>query len=201
MPKIALKEDLTTLLGDAHYSSLEEHRAAIEGCTTCPLHKSRNKFVYGVGNPKAKLLFIGEAPGAQEDLQGEPFVGAAGKLLDKILAAIQLSRQEVYIANILKCRPPNNRDPLPAEVAECLPHLHEQIRIIQPKLMMCLGRIASQSLLQTTTPLGKLRKVWHNYHGVPMLVTFHPAALLRFPEYKKDTWEDMKLLKARYDQL
>lgn len=201
MPKAVLKEDITRPLGNAEYSSLDEHHAAIEGCTTCPLHKSRNKFVYGVGNAKAKLMFIGEAPGAQEDMQGEPFVGAAGKLLDRILAAIQLSRQEVYIANILKCRPPGNRDPLPVEVAECLPHLHEQIRIIQPKLIMCLGRIASQSLLQTTTPLGRLRKVWHDYHGVPMLVTFHPAALLRFPEYKKETWEDMKLLKARYDQL
>lgn len=201
MPRVSLKEDLTAPLGDAHFASIEEHYAAINGCIKCPLNKSRNKFVYGVGSSRAKLMFVGEAPGAQEDQQGEPFVGAAGKLLDRILAAIQLTREEVYIANILKCRPPNNRDPLPAEVAECLPHLHEQIRIIQPKLMMCLGRIAAQSLLQTTAPLGKLRKVWHNYHGVPMLVTFHPAALLRFPEYKKETWEDMKLLKAHYDQL
>lgn len=201
MPRVSRKEDLTAPLGDAHFASIEEHYAAINGCIKCPLNKSRNKFVYGVGSSRAKLMFVGEAPGAQEDQQGEPFVGAAGKLLDRILAAIQLTREEVYIANILKCRPPNNRDPLPAEVAECLPHLHEQIRIIQPKLMMCLGRIAAQSLLQTTAPLGKLRKVWHNYHGVPMLVTFHPAALLRFPEYKKETWEDMKLLKAHYDQL
>lgn len=201
MPKVSPKEDLTAPLGEAHFTSLEDHYAAINGCIKCPLNKSRNKFVYGVGSSRAKLMFVGEAPGAQEDLQGEPFVGAAGKLLDRILAAIQLTREEVYIANILKCRPPNNRDPLPAEVAECLPHLHEQIRIIQPKLMMCLGRIAAQSLLQTTAPLGKLRKVWHNYHGVPMLVTFHPAALLRFPEYKKETWEDMKLLKAQYDQV
>lgn len=201
MKKVVPKEDLTVPLGEPSYTSLEEHRKAIEGCQTCPLCKVRNKFVYGVGSPNAKLMLVGEAPGAQEDIQGEPFVGAAGKLLDKILAAIQLTRNDVYISNVLKCRPPNNRDPLPAEVAECLPHLHEQIRIIRPKLLCSLGRIAAQSLLHTTSPLSKLRKVWHNYHGVPMLVTYHPAALLRFPEYKKETWEDMKLLKTRYDQL
>lgn len=201
MKKVVPKEDLTVPLGEPKYKSLEQHRKAIDDCKTCPLCDVRNKFVYGVGNPHAKLLLIGEAPGAQEDLQGEPFVGAAGKLLDKILAAIQLSRGDVYIANVLKCRPPNNRDPLPAEIAECLPHLHEQIRIIRPRLICALGRIAAQALLHTTTPLGRLRKVWHNYHGIPMLVTYHPAALLRFPEYKKETWEDMKLLKARYDEL
>ena len=201
MAKAATKDDLSVLLGDPTYGSVEEHYSKICNCLNCPLGATRTKFVYGVGNPKAKLLFIGEAPGAQEDLQGEPFVGAAGKLLDKILAAIQLSRQDIYIANILKCRPPNNRDPQPGEVAECIGYLHEQIRIIQPKMLCALGRIAAQSLLQTTTPLGKLRGTWHDYHGVPLRVTFHPAALLRFPEYKKDTWEDMKVLKARYDQL
>ncbi len=201
MAKTVVRDDITIPLGDATFGSTEQHNAEICNCLKCPLGKTRTKFVYGVGNPKAKLLFIGEAPGAQEDLQGEPFVGAAGKLLDKILAAIQLSRQEVYIANILKCRPPNNRDPQPDEVAACLPYLHEQIRLIQPKLICCLGRIAVQSLLQTTTPLSKLRKSWLNYHGIPMLVTYHPAALLRFPEYKKETWEDMKMLKARYDQV
>ncbi len=188
-------------LGDGTFDSVESHNAAICKCRLCSLGDGRNKFVYGVGNPKAKLMFIGEAPGAQEDIQGEPFVGAAGQLLDKILAAIQLSRKEVYIANILKCRPPNNRDPLPAEVEKCLPYLHEQMRIIRPKLLCCLGRIAAQALLQTSTPLGKLRHKWHDYHGIPMQVTYHPAALLRFPDYKKDTWEDMKVLKARYDQL
>ncbi|MBK7141626.1 MAG: uracil-DNA glycosylase [bacterium] len=201
MAKTVVRDDITIPLGLASYGTIDEHYDAINGCQKCPLGKTRTKFVYGVGSPKAKLLFIGEAPGAQEDQQGEPFVGAAGKLLDKILAAIQLSRQEIYIANILKCRPPNNRDPQPNEVAECLPYLHEQIRIIQPKLICCLGRIAVQSLLQTTTPLSKLRKSWLDYHGIPMLVTYHPAALLRFPEYKKETWEDMKMLKARYDQL
>lgn len=192
---------LVSPLGDAVFDSVESHNKAICNCKLCPLGDGRTKFVYGVGNPSAKLMFIGEAPGAQEDLQGEPFVGAAGQLLDKILAAIQLSRKEVYIANILKCRPPNNRDPLPAEIEKCLPYLHEQMRIIRPKLLCCLGRIAAQALLRTTTPLGKLRHQWHDYHGIPMQVTYHPAALLRFPEYKKETWVDMKALKARYDQL
>ena len=192
---------LSSPLGDAVFDSSDSHNQAICTCKLCPLGDGRTKFVYGVGNPKAKLMFIGEAPGAQEDLQGEPFVGAAGQLLDKILAAIQLSRKEVYIANILKCRPPNNRDPLPSEIEKCLPYLHEQMRIIRPKLLCCLGRIAAQALLQTTTPLGRLRHKWHDYHGIPMQVTYHPAALLRFPDYKRETWEDMKVLKARYDQL
>jgi DNA polymerase len=185
----------------SQYGSLEEHRSAICSCLLCPLGKTRNKFVYGVGNPKAKLLFIGEAPGADEDRLGEPFVGRAGQLLDKILAAINFTRQDIYIANILKCRPPNNRDPLPEEVVKCRPYLNEQIRIIQPRLICLLGRIASQALFETTTPLGKMRGQWHEYAGVPVLVTYHPAALLRFPGYKKDTWEDMKKLRARYDEL
>ncbi len=183
------------------YASLEEHREAIKDCTLCPLHATRNKFVYGVGNPKADLMIIGEAPGADEDRLGEPFVGRAGQLLDKILAAIQLSRKEVYITNILKSRPPNNRDPLPEEMTVCMPYLYEQIRLIQPKLICALGRISAQALLQTTTPLGKLRKRWHDFRGIPLIVTYHPAALLRFPAYKRDTWEDMQTLKARLDSL
>lgn len=183
------------------YGSLESHCAAICDCQLCPLGATRNKFVYGVGNPKAELLFIGEAPGADEDRLGEPFVGRAGQLLDRILAAMQLSRQQVYIANILKCRPPNNRDPQPDEMEKCFPYLDEQIRLINPKLICALGRISAQALLKTTTPLGKLRKRWHDYNGIPMLITYHPAALLRFPAYKKDTWEDMQMLKARLDSL
>jgi DNA polymerase len=183
------------------HGSLESHCAAICDCQLCPLGATRNKFVYGVGNPKAELLFIGEAPGADEDRLGEPFVGRAGQLLDRILAAMQLSRQQVYIANILKCRPPNNRDPQPDEMEKCFPYLDEQIRLINPKLICALGRISAQALLKTTTPLGKLRKRWHDYNGIPMLITYHPAALLRFPAYKKDTWEDMQMLKARLDSL
>ncbi len=181
------------------FDSLESHHAAICECQLCPLGQTRHKFVYGVGNPSARLLFVGEAPGQEEDLQGEPFVGRAGQLLDRILAAIQLSRRDIYIANILKCRPPGNRDPLPDEVSKCIPYLREQIRIIKPKLLCALGRIAAQNLLATTTPLGKLRGKWHEFEGIPLLVTYHPAALLRFPEYKKETWVDMQTLKARYD--
>ena len=146
-------------------------------------------------------MFIGEGPGADEDRKGEPFVGRAGQLLDKILTAMELSRNEIYIANILKCRPPQNRDPQPAEMEKCFPYLRQQVAIIKPKLICALGRISAQALLATSTPLGKLRGDWHEYEGVPMLVTYHPAALLRFPKYKRYTWEDMQKLKARYDEL
>lgn len=183
------------------FGSLEEHFNQICNCQKCALGKSRNKFVYGIGNPNADILFIGEAPGANEDLQGEPFVGRAGELLDKILAAIQLSRQTVYIANILKCRPPGNRDPLPEERELCFPYLYKQINLIKPKFICTLGLVASQELLQTKEPLGRLRKNWQNFRGIPVLVTYHPAALLRFPKYKRDTWEDMKKLKARYESM
>lgn len=181
--------------------TLEEHRASICDCQKCSLGKSRNKFVYGAGNPNADILFIGEAPGANEDRIGEPFVGRAGELLDKILAAIQLDRKTVFIANILKCRPPDNRNPLPEERELCFPYLYEQIDIIKPKLICTLGLVSSQALLQTTDSLGKLRKNWQNFRGIPVMVTYHPAALLRFPKYKRDTWEDMKKLKARYESL
>jgi len=183
------------------YASLEDHFGAICDCHLCPLGKTRNKLVYGAGNPEADLIFVGEGPGADEDRIGEPFVGRAGQLLDRILAAIQLSREQVYIGNIVKCRPPNNRDPLPEEMESCFPHLLEQIRIIKPKLICCLGRMAAQALLNTKTPLGKLRKQWHDFHGIQTLVTYHPAALLRFASYKRDTWEDMQMLKARLDEL
>ena len=183
------------------FNSLSEHCHAINTCKLCELGGARNKFVYGVGNPQARLMFIGEAPGAEEDRKGEPFVGRAGQLLDQILAAIKFTRQDIYIANILKCRPPNNRDPLTEEMNKCTPYLNEQIRIIQPKLICLLGRIAAQALLRTTTPLGKLRGQWHEHNGVPVLVTYHPAALLRFPAYKKETWEDVQKLRARYDEM
>jgi len=183
------------------FESLNAHFEAVCNCQECPLGATRNKFVYGVGNPNADLLFIGEAPGADEDRLGEPFVGRAGQLLDKILTAIRLSRSDVYIANILKCRPPGNRDPQPDEMEKCFPLLKEQVALIAPKLICALGRIAAQALLATTTPLGKLRGQWHEYEGVPMLVTYHPAALLRFPSYKRDTWVDMQTLRARYDEL
>ncbi len=180
------------------YADVGSHREAICECQRCELGKTRNKFVYGVGNPQADLMFVGEAPGADEDRLGEPFVGRAGQLLDKILAAMELNREQVYIANILKCRPPGNRDPLPEEMDKCFEYLREQVRVIRPKFICALGRVAAQALLDTTTPLGKLRRNWHTYEGVPTMVTYHPAALLRFAKYKRDTWEDMQMLLAKY---
>ena len=186
---------------DSQFDSLDAHRAAICNCQLCTLGKTRNKFVYGVGNPNAEIMFIGEAPGAEEDRLGDPFVGRAGQLLDKIIEAMKLSRQEVYIANILKCRPPGNRDPEPQEMEKCFPYLREQVRLVHPKLLCALGRIAAQALLQTTAPLGTLRGSWHVYENTPLLVTYHPAALLRFPKYKKDTWDDMQKLMARHESM
>ena len=194
-------EDKGAIAQEPEYESLEAHYNAICECKKCPLWEGRTKFVYGVGNPHADIMFIGEAPGAEEDRLGEPFVGRAGKLLDKILAAIMFTRDDVYIANILKSRPPNNRDPLPSEMEACMPYLIEQLRLIKPRLICALGRIAGQALLNTTTPLGKLRGRWHQYEGVPLMVTYHPAALLRFPQYKRPTWEDMQMLRAEYDRL
>jgi len=181
--------------------SLVELYEQIHTCTKCPLGHSRNKFVFGVGNPNAEILFIGEAPGRDEDLQGEPFVGRAGQLLDKMLAAIHLQREEVYIANILKCRPPDNRDPLPEESAACLPHLAEQIRLLAPRLICSLGRVAAQILMETKAPLSKLRGRFYEFGSARMLVTFHPAALLRNPNFKRDAWEDLKVLRRAYDDL
>jgi len=181
-------------------STLDELYDAIHTCTKCPLGYTRTKFVFGVGNPNADILFIGEAPGRDEDLKGEPFVGRAGQLLDKMIAAINFSREDIYIANILKCRPPENRDPLPDESNACLPHLAEQIRLIKPKLICALGRIAAQILLDTKSPLSKLRGRFYEVGGAKMLATFHPAALLRNPNFKKDAWEDLKLLRRTYDQ-
>ncbi|MGB5105257.1 MAG: uracil-DNA glycosylase [Candidatus Zixiibacteriota bacterium] len=183
----------------AKAGSLDEFCSQINTCTKCRLHQGRNKFVFGVGNPNAEVMFVGEGPGRDEDLKGEPFVGRGGQLLDKILAAIQFDRTQVYIANVVKCRPPNNRDPQPDEMAECMPYLKQQIEMINPRFICCLGRIAAQALLNTQTPLGKLRLRWHDFEGRKLMVTYHPAALLRFPQYKRDTWEDVQMLRREYD--
>jgi DNA polymerase len=172
----------------------------IKDCAKCDLHRSRNQFVFGEGNPGARLIFIGEAPGRDEDLQGRPFVGRAGQLLTKMLASIDLRREEVYIGNILKCRPPNNRDPLPEEVRCCEPHLGAQLDIIRPRIICALGRIAAQTLLNTTTPLGRLRGSLHLYGNIPLLATYHPAALLRNPNWKRGAWEDLLLLRQEIDR-
>ena len=170
-------------------------------CTACTLGQKRKHFVFGSGNENADLMLIGEAPGADEDAKGLPFVGAAGQLLTKILQAINFSRDDVYIANILKCRPPNNRDPEPSEVEACEPILREQIRLVQPKLICALGRVAAQVLLGTTSSLGRLRGRFHEYEGIKLLVTYHPSALLRNQSFKRPTWEDVQLLREEYDRL
>jgi DNA polymerase len=176
--------------------------AAVKACSRCPLSASRTRGVPGVGDPNAEWLFIGEAPGADEDRQGEPFVGQAGKLLDAMMAGIGLQRgRNVYIANILKSRPPGNRDPKPEEVSACLPYLERQIDLIKPKLIVVLGRIAAQTLLVTDTPIGKLRGHVHQYRGLPLVVTYHPAYLLRNPADKAKTWEDLVLARRTMQAL
>ena len=171
----------------------------VSGCIACPLHRSRTQTVFGVGNPGTKVLFIGEAPGREEDKQGKPFVGRAGQLLNKILAAIELDRKDVYITNVLKCRPPDNRDPQEHEIRECEHYLKEQIALIRPTVICALGRIAAQWLLQTNAPLATLRAGEYYYEGIRILPTYHPAALLRNPSFKKPAWEDFKKLKAMLD--
>ena len=180
--------------------TLAGFREAIQDCQKCALAGTRHHFVFGTGNPRANLMLIGEAPGEDEDLQGEPFVGKAGQLLDKILAAIDFRREEVYIGNILKCRPPGNRDPVLEEIALCMPYLLKQIEIIQPRIILALGRIAAQTLLKTTTSLGRLRGVVHDFGGISLLVTYHPAALLRNPHWKRPVWEDVQQVRKLYDE-
>ena len=173
----------------------------IKDCDRCPLHRTRTRFVFGEGHPQADLVFIGEAPGRQEDLQGRPFVGPAGQLLTKMLASIDLKRPEVFIGNILKCRPPKNRDPLPEEVRCCEPHPQAQLSILQPVIICALGRIAAQTLLRTKAPLGRLRGSIHQYGDIPLLATYHPAALLRNQHLKRGAWEDLLMLRSEYDRL
>jgi uracil-DNA glycosylase len=176
-----------------HSSDLdwEELEARVAACTACPLHLSRTQTVFGVGNKKAELMVIGEAPGATEDKMGLPFVGRAGQLLDSMLFAIGLDREKVYIANVLKSRPPNNRDPLPEEVAACKPFLLRQIELVQPRLILAVGRVAAQMLLQTDEPMSKLRGPLLSFQNIPLMVTYHPAYLLRSPREKRKGLDDM----------
>jgi DNA polymerase len=168
-------------------------RHTVAACTRCKLHESRTQTVFGVGNPNADWMIIGEAPGAEEDRRGEPFVGRAGKLLDEMLQAAGQGRESVFIANILKCRPPNNRDPEPAESAECRRYLERQIELIQPKIILAVGRIAAHLLLETDTPVGRLRGTTHYLDKTPLIVTYHPAYLLRSPSQKRKSWDDLCL--------
>ena len=169
----------------------EALQSEVSGCTACSLHQSRIQTVFGVGDRTADWMVIGEAPGASEDQQGEPFVGRAGLLLNEMLRAIGLAREQVFIANILKCRPPNNRDPQAAEVEACESFLKRQIALLQPKLILAVGRVAAQNLLKVTTPVGKLRGQRHEYEGIPLVVIYHPAYLLRSPLEKRKAWDDL----------
>ncbi len=172
----------------------------IHTCMECRLGKTRTSFVFGSGNPNADIMIIGEAPGADEDAQGLPFIGAAGKLLTKILEAIELSRDEVYIANIIKCRPPENRRPEKDEIAQCEPYLQKQIELIKPAFILALGLTAVNTLFKKTHQMQDIRGKLMNYHGVSLLATYHPAALLRNPNWKKPAWEDVQLLRSMYDE-
>jgi uracil-DNA glycosylase family 4 len=185
-------------------SSLDELRALCEGAEELRTDLPGTNLVFGVGNPDADLMLVGEAPGENEDIQGEPFVGKAGQLLTDILKAIRFRREDVYIANILKHRPPNNRDPLPEERRRSLPYLHKQIELVNPKLILCVGKVAGSTLLglDEKTPLNTMRGTFHAFRERhELMVTFHPAALLRNPAWKKDTWADVQLLRKRYDEL
>ncbi len=178
-------------------------RTCVSECQRCGLNRTRTQTVFGVGDVAAHWMVVGEAPGADEDRQGEPFVGAAGQLLNAMLAAIDLPRETVFIANILKCRPPDNRDPKPEEVTECLPYLQRQVALVQPRIILAFGRVAAQNLLGTDTPLGKLRGSVHRFGALntPVVVTYHPAYLLRSPGEKRKAWEDLKFARRIYSEL
>jgi uracil-DNA glycosylase family 4 len=179
--------------------SLAEIAKKVKKCTRCTLYETATNPVPGEGNPRAELVCVGEAPGAKEDETGRPFIGQAGQLLTRILAAIDLTREQVFICNVLKHRPPGNRNPLPEEVEACSPYLIRQLELIKPKVIVAFGTFAAQTLLNTKTPLGQLRGLVHQYHGIPLVVTYHPAALLRNPAWKRPTWEDVKLARRILD--
>jgi len=187
---------------DQESESWRDLRQRVAKCQQCELHRGRTQTVFGVGDQHADWLIIGEAPGAEEDRQGEPFVGRAGKLLNSMLFAVGLQREQVFIANILKCRPPNNRDPKPEEVIACSSYLREQIDLLQPKIILAVGRIAAQNLMKTETPIGKMRGQRYQYAdtGIPVVVTYHPAYLLRSPREKRKVWQDLQLAMRVYQE-
>jgi DNA polymerase len=189
-----LGDDLSTL------STIEEVAERIRTTHCCGLCPGRTKAVPGEGNPHAKLFLVGEGPGATEDAQGRPFVGQAGNLLNGILEAIEVPRESVYITNIVKCRPPQNRKPLPDEIAACIPYLHRQLEIIKPKVILALGSTAAEAMLGVRKSLGELRGKVHTYNGIPLIVTYHPAALLRNPNWKKPTWDDVRIARQLLDR-
>ena len=188
-------EDMVETDTQSDIRTWDDLRTAVAACTSCSLHTSRTQTVFGVGDPQADWMIIGEAPGAEEDRRGEPFVGRAGKLLDEMLRAVGRSRDRVFIANILKCRPPNNRDPKAEESAACRGYLQRQIELVEPKIILAVGRIAAQLLLETDEPVGRLRGSRHQLGDTPLVVTYHPAYLLRSPTQKRKAWDDLCLAK------
>lgn len=194
VPRETVAPDKSLAGGTNNEEQLKELRALMGDCKRCKLASGRTNLVFGVGNPNAELMFAGEGPGHDEDKQGYPFVGRAGKLLDKIIEAMGLTRKDVYIGNVIKCRPPNNRNPEPDEIEACMPFLKRQIEIIAPKIIVCLGTFAAQSLLRTDEKISRLRGKIHEIDGIKIIPTYHPAFLLRNPEMKKPVWEDMKLV-------
>jgi DNA polymerase len=187
--------------GGATRLTLQVVRETLGECTRCKLHTGRKTIVFGVGNPHASLVFVGEGPGYDEDQQGEPFVGKAGQLLDRMIGAMGLERKDVYIANVVKCRPPGNRNPEPDEVAACQPFLRMQLDAIAPRIIVALGKFAAQTLLSSSAPISALRGQWHTYQGIAVMPTFHPAFLLRSPDRKRDAWNDLKLVMTEMKRL
>jgi DNA polymerase len=185
---------------EEHSETLEEIRADLGDCRRCSLWQSRKNIVFGAGDPHARLVFVGEAPGREEDKVGQPFVGEAGRLLDRILFAMGMTREEIYICNVEKCRPPNNRDPRAEEIEACEPFLKRQLAAIRPQLIVALGRFAAQALLRDQTPISRLRGNWREYEGIPLMPTYHPAYLLRNPTAKREVWEDMKQVMKRLQE-
>ena len=179
--------------------TLQETEASLAGCMRCKLHRGRHNIVFGVGNPRARLMFVGEAPGEDEDLKGEPFVGKAGQLLTKMIEAMGLRREDVYICNTVKCRPPNNRNPEPDELSSCEPFLKAQLAAVKPEAIVTLGKFAAQALLRDETPVSRLRGRWREYQRIPLMPTFHPAYLLRSPQEKGKVWEDLKQVMKKLD--
>ena len=200
VPLVARGRPAPRALASTDGAAWEELADAVRGCRLCGLCESRTQTVFGTGNRAARLMVVGEAPGAEEDRQGEPFVGRAGQLLNSMLRAAGFERRDVFIANVLKCRPPHNRDPSDEETERCLPYLRRQIALVDPDVILCVGRIAAQRLLGTEQPIGRLRGRVHDLDGVPVVATYHPAYLLRSPGEKRKSWEDLKLaLKALSD--
>jgi len=204
-PIMAISEAAVSVLSvnqtSSGESSLQDLALQASSCTACTLCDERHTVVFGVGNPKADIVFIGEAPGHEEDLKGEPFVGRAGQLLDRMLLSQGMDRSQVYIMNTVKCRPPNNRDPKPEEVQACGRWFDAQLRALSPKLICLLGRVAAQTVLETDAPLSAMRGKWHEYHGIPLRVMYHPAYLLRSPRQKRHAWHDLCEFQKRYQLL